>query len=340
MRNGSKKIEKIKKITEIRNTGLNALVSETNRKPQCYTDNPALRELLHGISANFNRSLCEGYLFGSANYKVLPNDFDIVLPNIKSNRDKANVAELITLFEQQGGTTGPEYFKTNRHVIPVSWKGWKIDFILFEQSYPIHASMLDFTVGAMYFDLRQLKMFRINALQSFFDWDKKKINTISNAYLSFTTDPSRIFRAVRLVVTEGFYFSQAALDAINAAFLGNGNLFRTMPKGKLDQQLSLLCSSGCDVIKNERKNIEVLHYQLGIFFKLYDVLAERHDVNAQQFLNQFVVYRNEFIQANAALQHQSRALYHSKHGFFPLPPVESQPNSMRRDATQNGTWYA
>jgi len=254
---------------DIEPTRIKNNVCQTVRLPKCYANNELIRNLINQMSENFSRSLCEGYLFGSVHYKTatLPNDFDVLLPNIKSDDDRKNVDDLMKQFELQGGVvtamdgaTGARGYKTgNRYVIPMRWKNWNIDFNVSDQDYDEHAQILDFTVGALYFNLRQKQMYHLPTLNSLRDVDRKRIHTISEPRISFERDPAQIFRAVRLIALEGFYLSKECDDAIQTVFSGDKNAFRNMKLGKLYQQLCLLCSQD-----HERKNMDTLH-RLGFF---------------------------------------------------------------------------
>ena len=185
---------------------------DANQKPPCYNNNFYLRMLIDRISDIFNLSDCEGYLFGSSNYKEIeaPHDFDILIENIRTEQDKANVRALIECFRLQGGVVtaqdafGNDGYKTgNRHVIPMLWKEWKIDFNVSEKTVVEHSAMMDFTVGALYFNLKQKNMYRISSLSTVSDLKYKRLSTIISPMESFLDDPSRIFRAIRLIASEG-----------------------------------------------------------------------------------------------------------------------------------------
>ena len=253
--------------------------------------------LIDRISDIFNQSECEGYLFGSSNYKEIeaPHDFDILIENIRTEQDKANVRTLIQCFKSQGGVVtahdvfGNEGYKTgNRHVIPVLWKEWKIDFIVSEKNVVEHSNMMDFTVGALYFNLKQKNMYRITGLSTVSDLKHKRISTIFSPLISFLDDPSRIFRAIRLMACEGFHLSKECDDAIRILFSGEKNLFLTMKPGKLFQQIQLLLSSG-----HEEKNMSLLNYY-GLFFKLFHCVCMLAAEGGYQYLPRLKLYYDKF----------------------------------------------
>ena len=160
------------------------------------------------------------------------------------------------------------YKKANRFVVPMVWNGFKIDFIVSEDGIIEHSKKMDFTVGAMYFNLRQKKMYHIRPLTTLLDLDAKRLQTIGDPLESFTADLSRIFRGVRLVAAEGFHFSQECQQAINTLFAGRKNPFNQMNTGKLFQQLDLLFSSNYAAY-----NIDIL-FQMGLLVKLHSRLME------------------------------------------------------------------
>ena len=270
----------------------------TYRQPPCYTKNDYLHTLLDLMSDIFNHSECEGYVFGSTNYKKieLPHDFDILLENIQSNQDRAKVDALIQRFKEQGGVVtarddrGIDGYRTgNRHVIPMEWKHWKLDFILSPGTVVDHSRYMDFTVGALYFNLRQKKMYRVEPFSTLSDLDRKRISTIIDPMISFSDDPSRIFRAVRLMATEGFHLAADCDYAIRTLFAGDKNPFNTMKAGKFFQQLQLMFSSG-----HERENIAIF-YQLGLFFKLYNRVDELAGRGGYRYLLRLQPYYSGYV---------------------------------------------
>lgn len=202
---------------------------------------------------------------------------------------------MLQCFKSQGGVVtahdafGNEgYKKGNRHVIPMRWKEWKIDFIVSEKNVVEHSSMMDFTVGALYFNLKQKNMYRITSLSTVSDLKHKRISTLLPPTRSFLDDPSRIFRAIRLIASEEFHLSKECVEAIKILFAQEQNLFLTMKPGKLFQQLDLLLSSG-----HEEKNIGLLHYY-GLFFKLFHCVCMLAADGGYQYLPKLKPYHDKF----------------------------------------------
>jgi hypothetical protein len=261
--------------------------SETTFLPKCYETNLALKNLLDQMCEIFKDLPIEGYLFGSANYKQNPGDFDVLLPNIKTDADKEHVMQLIQIFEAQGGIasrdniTGELGYRTgNRYVIPVTWKNWMIDFIISEQDFIQHAKTLDFTIGAMYFSLRDKKMFYMKQCSPFEDLHNKIIRTIGDTHTRFQNDPSLIFRGIRLCATENFYFSYECIYAISHAFFEeSNNLFMRLKRGKLYQQLNLILTS------DSEQAMWNIFYNLNLFYKLWDCLLTLPPGSGEQYIS-------------------------------------------------------
>lgn len=271
---------------------LNPLANTWIEPPICYTKNPMLRALLDEISNQLNASDVEGYLYGSSNYKIQPNDFDILLPNIVWDEHQEKVHQLLQQFIDAGAIItahNPEtgeygYKKINRHIIPMRWRGFSIEWSISEKNYLQHGQMLDFTVGALYFNLREKKRYAIEGMNACADLNTKTINTIINPMDSFLHDPSRIFRAIRLMADEGFSLSIACEQAIHAIFSNTIVPFRfigpQMTPGKLYQQLDLLFKA-----RDPSKHLQLLN-QFDALLRLYDDLLKLNTFQAHHFLSQ------------------------------------------------------
>ena len=258
----------------------------THIKPPCYKNNYFLRSLINLMSEVFKKSPIKGYLFGSSNYKISesPNDSDVILEKIISKQDKAQVDALIQEFKALGGQVtvhdqrGEEGYRTgNRHVIPMLLMGWKIDFIISEKTILEHSQMMDFTIGALYFDLAQKKMFRVSGM----------IRTVIDPIISFYEDPSRIFRAIRLMASEGFYLSPASHQAILFLFSHQQNLFACMKPGKLFQQLDLMFDSG------HIEAIIAIFYKLGLFYPLFQCVSNLYEQGGYRYIPHLQAYDNQ-----------------------------------------------
>lgn len=304
---------------------LNPNASEWNEKPKCYTHNPRLKKLLDIIFENFRQSKCDGYLYGSSNYKIYPSDFDILLPNILSHEDKNNVHNLLLQFIQQGGqitaihpVTGEYgYRKKNRHVIPMDWMDFKIEFLVSEKSHTEHGKILDFTIGAIYFDLKTQRTYPISGIYSAFDVSQRRIHTISDPIDNFSQDLSLIFRAARLIAAEGFYLSFECEHAIRAIFSGHDNPFiLNMNPDKLNQQLTLLFNSGY-----AEQNIETL-YGLGVLPKLIDCLYLRADPLAHYFADLLSPFYNKYLIESSPNIYMVVQPFQ----FFSTEPVQNTPD--------------
>ena len=297
---------------------LKAETSAWSGFPRCYLANSYLKELLDEISILFKRGECEGYLYGSAHYKENPSDFDILLPNIRTFDETQKAQTLIDSFIEQGGVvtsfnpnTGEwGYRKFNRYVIPVSWRQFKLEFIVSEKSCDEHAQLLDFTIGARYFNLKSQQMHVISGINAFVDTHCKKINTIHDPFQSFYEDLSRVFRAVRLV-GDGFVLSSDAVSAIKHIFSSPENpLIQSLHPNKLTQQLSLLLASPTRV-----EQFSIL-FELGVLDKLIDCLSSRIDTAGNYYYRQIEPYYVACLEAMSPRNEPSLSDNQSIFGFF------------------------
>ncbi|MDP3706365.1 MAG: ankyrin repeat domain-containing protein [Legionellaceae bacterium] len=282
-------------------SALSPTAAEWVGMPVCYTKNDELRAIMDKMSDLFNKLSFHDdlnkppfdvYFYGSANYKINPSDLDILVPNIRSAEDYTRVNALIDLFISQGGVvttcnkfTGEYgYRKSNRHIIPMTWEGVKLEFSVSEKSPSEHARILDFTVGAMYFSLRYLKRYSIDGIASFSDINSREIRTIADSNISFAEDLSRIFRAVRLVTEQGFFLSSECVSAIKELFQVNNPFITRMNRDKLYQQLELLFDS-------ERSIDQIIYLkELGVFEPLYYCLSQSNDPNGRYYEEKIRAY--------------------------------------------------
>lgn len=295
---------------------LNALAPAWISYPRCYMENDYLKGLLEKIFLIFNQSKCAGYLYGSSLYKASPSDFDILIPNIITDADNADVLELIGLFIADGGrvtvrNSPPDvygYRKHNRHIIPMDWMGFKLEFNVSKKGYHEHARILDFTLNK-HWDLKKQMFLEVAGIHSPSDLNNKKINTILDPLESFTEDPSRIFRAIRLIASEGFSLSDACDAAIRDMFSNPGNPFAdNMKAGKLNQQLTLLFASNA-----VQENMDALHH-LGILRPLFDCLLQRHDQSGRYYREQIKPYYDQYFESSqieSSLEHKPYKQNHS-----------------------------
>ena len=261
--------------------------------PKCCEDNPTLKSRLHQLSDLVNSSPCQhAYIYGSFHFKT-PNDLDILLPNITSIEAKnAALALIYVLLEDSGIVTTINkhtreygYKKHSLHIIPMEWRGIKIEWVLTEKDYQTHALALDFTIGAQYFNLKTLALHEIPGLHSRQDVQNKTINTISEPQQSFREDLSRIFRAIRLMADEGFYLSETCEGAIKGLFSSDFNPFiQGINPDKLNQQLTLLFKS-----PNPSKHIQILH-ELDVLNKLFHCISMNVGQAARYYTEQLRPY--------------------------------------------------
>ena len=249
-------------------------------QPRCSL-NPSLQELLDLISHYLMDYPGEAYLYGSALYKTEPHDFDILLTHVRLTHYgeplSAEEHQVFSLIERLGGEvlakdryTGRYGYRKripNLHVIPIKWQDFQIDLVLSEHGYKDHAKILDFTIGAMYYSLKTKALHQGLDNDSIIDILKRRIETINDPYDCFQADLNRLFRAIRLMVSDDFVLSEDAEMAIKELFFQT-NPFIAMGKDKLINQLNLTFKS----LPNPAKTMAILEH-LGVLPRLMDYLA-------------------------------------------------------------------
>ena len=256
-------------LPEVKIPTLNPSAPSWIGQPIAYKHNPQLRLLLDEMSAIFKQSACNGFVFGSSITDDEPGDVDVLLPDIVTAEHRAHVNELIRLFIQSGGIVTAftdrayGYTKFNRHIIPLIWRDFKIELSITHKTYLEHAQSLDFTIRALYFNLRTLRLLSVDGIPALQDLNAQRIQTISHPAFSFRADPILIFRAVRLIA-KGFRLSDESHAVISDMFSGEDNPFAMINVDKLCYHLSVLlepryCERSMDILMS-----------LGLFFKLFE----------------------------------------------------------------------
>ena len=283
---------------------LNASAPEWIAYPKCCQTNSTLKALLLQLSDIVKSSECpHAYIYGSFHFKN-PNDLDILLPNITSEESRQVARALINLLITDTGIitkTDPRtgeygYRKHGLHIIPMDWRGIKIEWVLTEMDYKSHAMKLDFTIGAQYFNLRTLQLHGIPGLNSYNDACTKRLNTISDPRDSFSVDLSRVFRAIRLMADEGFHLSEACVSAITDIFSADFNPFTNMNPDKLCQQLNLLLQS-----PDPSKHVDIMH-ALGILNKLFEYKPTYSRQPVQYYLSLLNQYCGDYCSSDESLK--------------------------------------
>jgi ankyrin repeat protein len=290
--------------------------------PKCCQDNPALKQLVDRLSTIVKRSTCEhAYIYGSFHFKN-PNDLDILLPSLTSEKAHLSALVLINLLIADTGKvtvkdrlTGEYgYKKHGLHIVPMDWRGIKIEWILTEKDYLTHALMLDFTLGAQYFNLRTSRVHEVPGLNSREHVQNKQIHAIGDAFKCFNEDLSRLFRAVRLMANEGFQLSQECDEALKRIFKAHNNPFNDMNKDKLNQQIRLLFKS-----PKPLKNVAIL-YEIGVLDKLFDCIKSNFGEDAAYYTEQLRPYH---------------AMYYPNHDVFTTNPFMFYSRDMSSPDTPN-----
>ena len=268
---------------------LNPVAQPWIGQPSSYRNNPELKIMFQKLNLLFKESICEGWVYGSAITDNQPGDIDILLSGVKSAEDMSHVNRLITQMIGYGAvvTSYTElsygYAKNNRHIIPMLWDGYKIEFSLFEKSYIEHAQKLDFTVRALYFNLKTLRLLAIDGIPALFDLEKGVIQTITPAAISLREDPIRVLRAVRLI-SKGLGLSDECRTVIGEMFSGDDNPFAMINRNKLSYHLSVLLEP-----RYVQNSIDILH-RLGLFFKLFECFHRDYIEDEKFFLCKQVLF--------------------------------------------------
>ena len=262
----------------------------TARLPKVYVENAQARALLDELSCICELHECDGFLFGGSIYKNNPNDFDIVFPNIFDADNNNGARRFLDRLINKGATIRSTKVISGHpdfQVIKLHWFAHKIDVIVTPKSLLEHLAILDFTAGSIYYSLRRKQMYRLPLSTALQDIDRKKLNLMTDPLTSFSQDPSRIFRAIRIIASgNGYTLSFKCEDAIRVLFMGSHNLFKMLPDETLFLQLGLLFSS-----VDRIKHLNELS-RLGLMNKLIDALVCRPDTRAYSYINQLSAYNN------------------------------------------------
>ena len=261
----------------------------------------ALRHILLHVSDSFKHTDLEGYLYGSAQYKLNPHDLDILLPLCTMANDAKKIHAYIDVLRSQGAVvtsidpyTGVYgYRHETRHVIPVLWHGVNLEFIVYPGTVSQHANDLDFTVGARYLHLKTRRYVEVPGIYAAVDINRRQLHAVVDPEVSFLYDPRRIFRAVRLIADENFTLSADCEQAIQAIFCRDQNPFITHinPK-KIYYQMQVMQQSEQFVAY-----LEVLS-ELGILNKLYEVFIRAEDASGQYYRDVLTPFYRAYHQAH------------------------------------------
>lgn len=271
------------------------------RLPKCFKDE-YLKLLVRDISSNVKQLKIgprKVFLIGSANFKLdSVHDLDILF-HIECPEDRVKARKLIRLFRKQGakitaidkitGELGvPKLKQENRRVIPMIWNRFKLDFILFSDSLFTHASGLDYTVSAFYYDLFEEQMYGFPGLSHEHDMNKNIVDTIADPIDSFTKDPIRILRGIRIITSEPPYaFSHRCIQAIRVLSCPqnqNGNIFKDVEIGRLYHYLALLCEPHCLTY-----SIDYLH-RLSLLIPLFEIVQQDKSSKSAQYIALLLPY--------------------------------------------------
>lgn len=209
------------------------IFQSTPGAPRCY-ENPNYAYILTRL-CNILCSYPElqrlfACIYGSGIYNPLANDVDILLPLIRTAHDKDAVMFLVKILTSSGakvtsfdetGMPGYHSPKENptRHVIPMEWMGCRIELVSTHRTLHQHAENLDFTISAMYYDIRHSTFYTITNSSSWHDLKNSIIDTIVEPGACFQNDLFRIFRAIRmLAANKHLKLAQRCVDVVHEIF--------------------------------------------------------------------------------------------------------------------------
>lgn len=246
-----------------------------NIEPRCLKNNDGttskFASVIQKLSELFKQYDCEGFLYGSAIYKVNPGDLDILIPNQIMGAEKIkNIAQHI---KKLGGKITAKYDKNKDgwYTYKITYQSVDIDFISSPLTVERHAQKLDFTVGAMHYDIQQQKMRQPASENYLKHLRQEKLATVSDALGMIQNDPTIIFRTVRAQTTTGFKISDALQIAITNA-LKNSKLFDKVNLDKLCFEIEKLFFSDNHLeifsLLSQKKNDETP----SIFERLFSTL--------------------------------------------------------------------
>ena len=223
------------------------------RQPDCM-QMPHWNHVIRGVASMINPFPCDAFIYGGAHYKQSPSDLDIVIFGLPNELVQNLIAYLQSCTQGQGGEPLVPYVKRGDYqaiILKSSWQGFNVDWNILPPNETIfsHASRLDFTIGAVYFNLRTgytMSPYQ----QAFTDLNQRTLRTVSLAEQLFRKDPSVIFRMMRIMANNaGFTISDDLIATIQRIFLVNNENLFTGPESlikpnRLHLEIELLWSSG------------------------------------------------------------------------------------------------
>lgn len=229
------------------------------------------------------------FLYGSANYKYNPNDFDLVVYGLSEeeweiwekivleSKNNLSILEKIPLLKHikdKNGIIECAYKKNeyNGMIIKTSFMiqgrriSWDFSVLPPKMTMKAHADKLDISIGAMYFDILKKKMFC--PIPGTKDHLKQGILwAIQNPYHMFRNDPSVILRLMRILASTREYIKNSRLankvwKAINEVFNENAYLLNMKVEGRTDYGAADKCYHEMELLfkpGHALKTLQVLH---------------------------------------------------------------------------------
>lgn len=270
------------KITELQVLAENRLSSVSipcfsNRHANYKSVIEQLAELLKINEYTFVSSTFNAYLFGSAIYKFSPGDMDIIL----TNATQEEVKNFINKVKEIGGKLLEEPHrmeKEKRTIYRIDLLGIHIDINFYDDlnmDFTQHSEKTDFTVGAVYYDIRTGEIYYPQS-HTQEDIENKELRTVIDPIDSFMVDPTRILRAVRMMSSSKFTLHDETQNAIAELSAENHSIFERVAPNKLFQQMELLFCTGHAV-----DNLQIL-LDLNLLPHLFGVLKQLNETERDE----------------------------------------------------------
>lgn len=262
-------------------------------EPRCFK-NTAYRDCLRQFSIYSRMHGMFAVLFGGAIYKTYQNvlgDLDILFPGVPESEisllftylkkralhseafecyQHVRLVRFLSALEMNGFNLLTFYAKSNRNVIKMICNGVHLDLIISPRTVAEHASGLDLSVGALYWDIcsdvlyspypQSLRDFRNNTLDLLFP---------KQAFKTFSLDYSVLFRIVRAESSSECSISPQLKQRIKDFVAAHDNLFGEESESRANRfyyDLKLLFSLGL-----AKKNIDILS-DYGLLLPLFGYL--------------------------------------------------------------------
>ena len=267
-------------------------------EPACF-QNPVFKQCIENIFATFENHLVDMRIFVSGGclsrtyldpnmsegHRLSFGDIDFKLPSCTAEEQlsllsyctahtpidedgylNSSLVEAFADLLQQKENVKKAYYKQNRLVINIEWRGVAVDFVLFRESLVQHAENLDISVGAGFYNPRWNAIYfpcdgiveidkngmKLACDRSAKDFKNKELNLVfpHDYWRVFDQDPIRILRIVQAVSRSDYTLSTVLRESItNYLCNRRDTVFSEINPDRLYYNLKSLFFSG-HAIKN------------------------------------------------------------------------------------------